>query len=637
MKRTLIAAVFSASTLLAAQSHISMQPHQYAVTAIRESMRRDDPEMSYITAGNDGFLIRWTEDNQGEHYQISDMGIKLIACSPDGNYIAAYETDGGSVNKITVWEWKTLRRKFMKKFSDSITSLAFSAKGSYLMAGTATVDGAVFIRTSNWTTVDKIRQNTGIVSYIQTSDTEKTCVMYSPAGALSYFDMQTGALKQKFKVVQGLEQTVTFCDNRFLAGVKDGKIYIINAYKGEAVASVPASSPIILSSEHEKNLYYLEYDGRSGYEFRTIEAVDGRTVANPRTIRTIRGPRGTAAITSGKMIRSWLLLGGGDGSLYRTETDQSSVTASLEKITENMYARILDMAPADNDFYFLTGGSVYKSSYDTGVVDRIADTDGQTQIISRPDGLILWTKASRAPVVSMDTETKTKSVLFRPAANIQTLRPASYGGGDFLIEIEANSTVSLFDMKDGTMRQIYSGTGIQDAILADNGKIYIAKSAASNPLTPMVSVDIQTMETVPLQMKGNVAYGLSTDGTTVYGINVQSDDKLRNTYVYSLNTKTNQVTNLLKFSDEDPDAFTYLYRQQLYTNIGKNKVYVYNLGTKKRFSYDRTAAMPVKVSQSGNRTAILNRDGSISWASSSGSKLQANWYLTNDSQWYEFN
>ena len=45
----------------------------------------------------------------------------------------------------------------------------------------------------------------------------------------------------------------------------------------------------------------------------------------------------------------------------------------------------------------------------------------------------------------------------------------------------------------------------------------------------------------------------------------------------------------------------------------ENKVYSYNIATKKRFSYSRTASIPFCISQNGNRVVILNDNGSISW------------------------
>ena len=342
MKKILLSIILTLSTFsyVFSQSHFSTQAHQAQINMIKAFYNRNTLETSYYSAGEDGFIIKWTDDNQGEHYQISDVGIKLLAVSPNGNDIAVYESDGGSVNKVSVWDWKNLTRKYQRKFTDSITSLSFSAKGTYLIIGTATVDGAIFIRTQGWTEIDKIKTNTSIVNYIQTSDSEKTVVFYSPAGKLSYYNLQAGTVKQKFDILQGLSQPVLFNNNIFFAGVKDNQIYIINAYKGTSVASIPAQNPIILSNSSDTNLYYLEYDGRNTYELKMLENMENQTVSNPRVVKTMKGPRGDSAIITGTKYNNELCFGSRTGEVYKSEVETSINTENLSALTENSYSKI---------------------------------------------------------------------------------------------------------------------------------------------------------------------------------------------------------------------------------------------------------------------------------------------------------
>ena len=616
------------------QSHISTQSHQAEVTQITPvSVRGTDG--SYYTASDDGFVIKWTFDGQGEHYQFSDVSIKLLAVAPGGNEIAIYETDGGSINRITVWDWKTLSRKFIKKFSDSITSLAYSSNGTYLIAGTATVDGAVFIKTTGWQIVDKIKENTGIVSYINTSKTEKTCVFYSPSGNLSFYDFITGKLKQKMQIVKGLTQTVMYNENRYFAGVRDNTIYVTAS--GKTIASIPANNPIIISTEADYNLFYLENDGRSNYEIKMLESKEGNLVSNPRLVKSMKGPRGSAIITSAVKDATNIYFGGKNGAVYQTEAEATINTTNLTELTENTYSKIYDMAPSESDFYFLTTNAIFSSSYDTGVITKLASTSGESNIISYKDNsVILWSFSEKTPVKLIDLDKKTTTVLFTPKNSVQKVRLCSVEDKDYLIEIESNSIVNLFDIQSGKLSEIYSGTGIQDAVYMNNKLVYIAKSAATNPQTPLLSVNPDTMETVPLNIKGNVTYALSTDGKTIYGLNIISDDTGKNTYVFSFNVYTKKMTNILRFTEEDPEAFTYLSGNTLFTNIGRNKVYCYNLSTKKRFAYNRSASIPKTICTNSKRAVILNSNGSISWCGTNDSKLLADWYLTKDEQWYEF-
>lgn len=617
-----------------AQSHISTQPHQAEVTKIAPASARGT-DGSYFTASDDGFVIKWTFDGQGEHYQFSDVSIKLLAVSPNGNEIALYETDGGSINRITVWDWKTLSRKYLKKFSDSITSLAYSANGTYLIAGTATVDGAVFIRTQGWQLVDKIKANTGIVNYIHTSNTEKTCVFYSPSGALSFYNLTTGKIKQKMQILKGLTQPVMYNDNRFFAGVRDNTIYITAS--GKTIASVPANNPIILSTEADYNLYYLETDGRGNYDVKMLESLEENKVSNPRLVKTLKGPRGSAVITAAVKDATNIYFGGKNGSVYKSEVEATITTNTMVELSDNTYSKIYGMAAADNDFFFLTTNSIYRSSYDTGVISKLASTSGESDIIAYKDNsVILWTQSDKTPVKLVNLDKKSSTVLFTPKSSVQKVRLCSVEDKDYLIEIESNSVVNLYDFSAGSFKEVYSGTGIQDAVYMNNKLVYIAKSAATNPQTPLITVNPETMETVPLSIKGNVTYALSTDGKTIYGLNIISDDTGRNTYVFSYNVYTKQTTNILKFAEEDAEASTYLNGNTLFTNIGRNKFYCYNLSTKKRFAYNRSASIPKSICVNSKRAVILNSNGSISWCGTQDSKLLADWYLTKDDQWYEF-
>ncbi|MBR5401597.1 MAG: hypothetical protein IK102_07275 [Treponema sp.] len=638
IKTILLSAVFAFTALpLMADAHISTQSHQAQITSLRSVPVRSGNDFEYFTASDDGFLIKWNENNEGEHYQISDVGIKLIAVAPNGNYIAVYESDGGSVNKVSVWDWRTLTRKFMKKYRDSITSLEFSAKGTYLIVGTASVDGAEFFNTSNWSKINKIRANTSIVNYVHTSETEKTAVFYSPAGNLSYYNLVSGQLKEKFSVIQGLTQTVLYNDNKFLAGVKDNTIYVINAFKGTAVTSIKSSNPIILSTYKDSNLYYLEYDGKNNYDLKMLENLEGLKVSNPRLVKTFRGPRGSSAINTGVKNYTEILLGSKAGTVYKVDTDPSLSVTNMTEITQNTYSKIQDMCQAPTDFYFLTDKAIFKSSYDTGVVNKITATNGETNILNFDDNnVILWTRSSRKEVELVNLSTKAKTPLFTPTGNIQSLRTGKIGDKHYLIEIESNSIVNIYDFTNKSFNQVYSGTGVQDAVLCDNGNLYIAKSAASNPQVPLICINLETYETVPLALNGNVSFGLSTDGVLIYGIVLQVTDNVQTTFVYSFNTTTGKATNLLKFSEEDSEAFTYIYGNILYTNIGKNKLYCYNMTTKRNFAYNRSASIPKSVAQNGSRVVILNDNGSISWCGTSSQTLQADWYLTTDEQWYEF-
>ncbi len=635
MKKILLSLTvfFTLNFLFFAQSHISTQAHQEAVNMVVPATSEADFDKSYFSIGKDGFLVKWTSDNQGEHYQISDMEIKMAVVSPNGKEIAVYETDGGSTNRVSVWNWDTLTRKFARRFSDSITSIAYSSKGSYIIVGTATVDGAVFLRSTDGNVINKIRDNTGIVTYITTSSSEKTAVMYSPAGNLSYYNLQTGKLKQKFSTIQGLEQPVLFNNSLYLAGVKDNTIYVCHALSGKILYTTKAENPIIVESKSDTNLFYLENDLKGTYTLKMLENENNQGVTPPRIVKTYKGPRGAnESVSCGTKLGQEIMLGSNAGAIYRADAAVETSVQNLSLLTENTYSRILDMAPVGEDFYFLTKNSLYKSSYDTGIVNRLGENPGQTRIITYGDRVILWSKGTRNPVQLFDYSKPETTVLFTPKNNLQSVRLF----GTKIIEMESNSVVNLYDMENGSFKEVYTGAGLQDAVLCADGKLYVSKSYATNPHSSLLCVDLTTRETVPMNLEGNVAFALSVQDNNIYGISIQSQDNMKKTTVFKFNIVSKLTTSILRLNDEDADAFTYLKYPFLYTNIGKDIIRSCNLSANSNFQFKRSASLPIKVCQNATRVVILNKDGSISWYNSNQAQVLADWYLTRDGNWFEF-
>ena len=147
---------------------------------------------------------------------------------------------------------------------------------------------------------------------------------------------------------------------------------------------------------------------------------------------------------------------------------------------------------------------------------------------------------------------------------------------------------------------------------------------------------MRTKEIVPLKITADVVYALSAGAEELYGIAVQSDDEKKTTNLFSYAPALSKTTMLLKLNDEDTGAFTYVYDGHVFTDIGGEKLYSYDLSRKKSIVYERSASLPIKAVQNGKRIAVLNRDGSISWYDEGKTDVLADWYLTRDGTWYEF-
>lgn len=641
MKKFLLSAVVVLLTVtsLCAQAHVTQQSHQSIITDIQNANVKNAPE-TFFTASEDGFLIRWNENNQGEHYQVSNLWVKNIACSPNGNDVAIYETDGAANNIVTVWDWKKLTKKFQKKYNDSVTAISFSAKGTYLIVGTSSIDGAEFIKTSNWSVEKKLKASTNIVNYIWTSDTEKTVAFYSTSGNFQIFDMKTGEQKTKISYAQALRQSVIYGSNLF-AGVKDNSIYVYNvSTKVKLLSVITANNPIIASTSDDSVLYYLESAGSGEYKLYSNAISKDVVMAASTLCGTYKLPRNASPIVTAKKINDIIVLGAKDGTVYKASvnnTANGNTDFNISALSSNDYNQVLDVKsiPNADGFYILTNKSIFKTTSENAPLEKIIDTSKEKNFICYKNSLILWSNNTMNNVTMLDLDTKKSTKLFTPGYHVQNIKLCSDGAKDYLVEIENTGLVHIYDFETKKYTQIYSGTGIQDALIAPDGFLYIAKTASTYPYTPLLQVDIKTHETVPTALDGSISYsiGLSNDGKTIIGINFKSSQDDKSTYVFNYDLQKKVSKDILKFDEEDTEAFTYFYDQTMFTNIGKNVIYSYNIKKNKKNIYKRSASIPKMIAQNGENILILNSNGSVTWANAKKNKLICDTYLTQNNEW----
>ncbi len=644
---------FLSLTTVYSQAYTSTQAHEDRVNAIFPFETSTNSDTSFYSAGNDGFIIKWSpNDGMGEHYQISDLQIQKVVRNPATGDIAVYETDGVSTHRVAVVDSKSFAKRYTKRFANSVTSLSFSEKGTHLIVGTAAVNGTFIINARTGTITKRTNDVSGIVTMAKTGESEKRAVLYSPTGSLIYYDLSTMKQIKKLSTENMLEQPMIFgtgkVKDRFFAGVKDNVIFLIDATNGKILAQYPAKDPFIFAakSAHEEGFYFTTNSGKS-YSLKTITdemlikqiGATGMQTLNPPTplvVKNFIGLRSRDSFTCAAKNSGSIILGTQSGNIYTMTSVPESETYTLFPMTEKMYERIYDIDTNKSDFYLLTASTIYKSSFDSRQVDRIGGNTAQTNILSYADDVILWSKGERKPVQRVsDGQT---SILFSPTTSLQNMRVF----GDKLVYIQGNSSVGLFNLSNGNNQEIYSGTSIQDAIMYDENYLYVAKTSTGGTDSPLISVNIHTKETVPLKMPGNVAFSLSYDYDSsrknVYGVIIRPETQGEGnvTEVFSYNPATKVLNTLLRLADEDTTAFTTLHYPYVYTNLGKNQVYACNVETKKNMLYRRSASMPIKMVRSGNRIAILNRNGSISWYTSTSQAITADWYLTVDGDWFEF-
>jgi len=611
---------------LCAQKQFSTQPHTGPVTSLVQKNE------FVFSSGEDGFITRWDQNGLGEHLQVSDIAIKKIDVSPDGRLIAVYESDDFSIHRISVWDWKTKTRKYAKRFSDTVLSVSFSHNGTYLMVGLSTADGLVFLDAEYGITMQLIKDQISVVSLCETSKTESTAVLYSTTGSLVYANLQTGSTIQKFNTESGLSKTAFADTNKnYFTGLKNGKIYIIYATTGKTLASFAAKSPLLITGVTNTHFSYIEEVSKGTYAVKQVSLEKGELQFKPLVTSMFTIPSLPSVISA---LSSQLIIGAKDGAIYTAAFTIQTETNEAVKVTESLYDRILDVEVVNSNFYLLTKDTVYRANINTSA-EIVFPNEGYTNCTAYDASLILWSKGHKKPVKMLNTITGDSKELFNPKIGIETLRVFD----NALVCVLGSTTVLLFNFITNKETTIYTGTGLQDAVLYTDDIMFVSKTAATSPKTPLIEINTKTKETV-LPVSGDVIFSLVVNRDTaqpvIYGVSASTSLNSKRTEIFSYNPERKSYSAILKWEDEDTQAFTSVINTILYTNIGKTNIRNLNISTRKSITLERSASLPVKIKGSNNQLLVLNKDGSVSWYYETSEKKISDWCITTDGHWLEF-
>ena len=637
---------FGCIAALNAQITVSPQSHFGSVSCMA-SARTTPFDFPVYSASDDGFIIKWTAPENGEHFQISDYRITALSVHPNGNDIAVVETDGFSLYRISVWDWKNQTRKWVKRLNGTVSSFAYSAKGSFLLIGMSDTNGIVFMDSSNGRILTgKSNEYADMASFVMTSASENSCIVYSPAGQLSYLNLKNGKLKTECITEPDLTQTCLFSDNILFAGVKNDTIYIFRADTGELELSVQAKKPLLCTSPSDKNLYYVETDGKN-IVLKMTEIENGRIKPQGLIVKTAFFEKKEKP-TSFIKINDSVYIGTDSGEVYTLDTQAETQTYAVSTVSNRVYDKIYDIAEYDGLFYFLTSKTVFKSSYEDNTVYSFFSHNGYTDIIPQESTLILWAKNTKKPVLSVNEQGS--QTLFTPQQNIQILHVQH----DKLVYVEGSTKVKIFDLQSGKVSQPYTGTGIQDALLYTPELLYVVKSAASNPKGAIVQVDTKTKETVSINTEADVAFSLSqnkTENGPFYGValsaakfsaanangtNGGQASAKGQTEIFAYYPETKKYSPIFRWADEDANAFTWIHNGTLFTNVGKMHIHAYDIAERTDTLLQRSSALPLKITGTEHMLAVLNKDGSVSWYDGVTKQPLKSWYITNENEWLEF-
>jgi len=558
---------------------------------------------SFYIAGEDGFVTRCAYPSFAtETWQLSSIPIKKIASHPDGRILAVYESDGRSIHKISVWEWKGKKRIFILRPNYFVTSISWSANGNYLFVGNT--EKGIEIFDKNGKIVNIYSTPPGIILLSTTGKREKSIVTYGKGGKLTYTSLASRKKLAEYQTLEDLENPRMIKNFTRMIGFKGGKVHMINASSGETLEEYKTSNAIFITEpEHDSPAWIERISKKNKY-----------VLHNEKQVSSSFSLPDAVGITCGISIMSRIIAGANDGQIYVINNDQNKITAFCPcEYKSNSIQSIV----SNNSFLFLlqNGKLLLQSNY-TEEATILKENIDASSLISSNDFLLLWSKNEKKPIYKYTRE-KGISVLYKGRSPILSCLALN----NKLTVVEGSGLVSLIDIESGKSIFSTSITGAQSAVQRGDDYIIIAKNSLDNSQSPLFELNLTTKESTPIRLEGEMAFSLAHNeelNNTFFCFLLTSNEKNTSTNLIKFvidedRALAGKFENLLSYNDEDFASFIFSYKDALITNLGKESLIYFNLFSKKTFKMERDYALPKVASPFKNYIVSLNTDGSLSW------------------------
>ncbi len=609
-----------------------------------------DKANGLFTTGEDGTVRRWdtVSGRLVKKLQISHLPIVKLAVHPDRPLIALIETDRINTYHLSVWDYRSEKELYSHKISEVPLFLRFSPKGSYLVYGLTDWESLTFLESETGYQRRLFEEGFGIVSAAFISETERTLLTYSPSGEIRYWDLESGeqkALDRRINTVKSLEDISFLPGGRYLVGKRGGELYMSDLFSGRVVDSRDFSNILDVSMGVDGESLLVLYDtgpypqlsllsvstssdtGALGFEDAMLLSLE----------ENARGPvawNGERAFFTGE-----------DGALFaKTEAEETSLFAAP------ILLDIQDIAFSDKNLY-ISAGDRFLSINSRAFTSMQPDEEvrsyrfnselytnplgGKTGLISLEDeGCLIFPMGEQKGPLSIYRFTEGRFTPFYAKVENPVLTGSSYG--EDLLLLESNGTIKIIDAENGEENFTYSSFGLRSVSEVYNGRIISARNRTDLISTPLLHINPDTGETVPIDDSNILTFYLEYDEMTrnLYTLGYEErSGGLRTVLKQHSGFNYDRVTTLISYPGEDPEASLVVDPEssRVFTSLGYGKVHMYAWNG---FTYlEKINHIPRRLYVNEGFLYSLNGDSSISvWDTDTGTLLMTI-FIFEDYSW----
>ncbi len=607
-------------------------------------------ENSLFTTGEDGTVRKWDIRSKRlrKKLQISHLPVVRITVHPEEPLIALVETDRINTYHLSVWNYSTEEELYSHKISEVPLFLRFSPKGTYLVYGLTDWESLTFLESETGYEERLFNEGFGIVSAAFISDTEKTLLTYSPSGEVRYWDLPTGRQKASGNRIntEGSLQDLSFVPGgRYLVGRKGSTVYMTDLVTGRVVDSREFGNirDIAMSADGE-SIAVLDASSYTPEISVLSLSTSGRSSAGFSIGRSFLSSQSAQAPIAWDGRRVYFSSNG--GSLYSKLPEATDEVLFAGPVLLNIHdlAFSKDMLFISSDKHFLSIRSEAFEAMDED--ERASSFDFTSRLYSTPisgrtglisfnrDGCLIFPREEQgqSPKIYRFTDES-----FSPFyEGIESPIETGTRFDENLLILEKNGTIKIIDAQTGENRFSYSSFGLRSISEVYNGNLIAARNRTDFIDTPLLHINPDTGETVPIDDSNILTFYLEYDEMTRKLYTLGYEERaggLRTVLKQHSGFNYDRVTTLISYPGEDPEASLAVDSDssRIFTSLGFGKVHMYAWNG---FTYlESINHIPRSLYVHSGHLYSLNGDSSISvWDTERGDLLMTI-YIFEDFSW----
>ncbi|MDR2608575.1 MAG: WD40 repeat domain-containing protein [Treponema sp.] len=579
-----------------------------------------------ISVGEDGYLGLWNliERRALDRFQISPYHISGAEKRPGKSQIAIAENDGFGFYRISAWDYQQKKQLFNRNFPDPVSYINYSAGGNFLIAVRAGNEGLMFIHPETGEILLSPKNLSGNISLAATGRSERSILVYTTSGSLSYWDLAEGTETGNFQAPSNLVNTLIFGNNRYLAGFDASSLVLIDLVSGAVLARERGERRCVLISGIQSSSAagageFYSLDTERGILSRFNLGTSGRLEIRGRQELPSNEKFSSALVLNDRS----LVLGSAGGEIWLVSSHSPP-----HILKTNSQVSISEIAVSGDSLAFLSGNGMGTIPLDYrdlgGGMEFTLETAAPYTRISGMDGgkkgsFLLWQGENNRdqPVIRDPDGTERK---FDRLSLRQPLLEAACRGG-YILFLDSGGTGRIFS--DDTEQVFsFSSAGAMDADFVSEDSVILGRSAVSGN-SPFLLINFKTGETVPLQYPASVGGRVYSGASgNIYGAAFSENGGLRGSSIVHLNlSNPRQSVPLAEYEGEDPFFSIWETDAILASTLGGDGASIYTENGVIPFEY--SGGIPLRITGGKGCFIALDSDGIIYWHDSRTGKLLA--------------